>query len=286
VFERVLMAVDGSAHSQRALEAGRALALTAGSELRLLQVVERGYGRKLSPVDLSDRTWAKEAVDRTVAELREAGIEASGSCRCALRGHTANEIRDEAARFRASVIIMGTRGLSDLAGATLGSVSHQVLHLGFLPVLLVHRDDAPISFHSILLATDGSQGAEGALDAAGQLARSVDGEVHVLHCAEYEVVRGGGYDLELFEDAMGIVKRAVADLHRRGAKATGDVHRCQRGTVAREIVGQATARGAALIAMGTRGRSDLGSLVLGSTLHRVLHLAGVPVLAVPQATGS
>ena len=52
------------------------------------------------------------------------------------------------------------------------------------------------------------------------------------------------------------------------------------GYAAREIVSDAAGAGADVIVMGSRGRGDLAGLVLGSTAHKVIHLADRPVLVV------
>jgi nucleotide-binding universal stress UspA family protein len=52
------------------------------------------------------------------------------------------------------------------------------------------------------------------------------------------------------------------------------------GYAAREIVEDAKALDAGVIIMGSRGRGDLAGLVLGSTAHKVIHLADRPVLVV------
>jgi len=44
---------------------------------------------------------------------------------------------DEATESQASLIVIGSRGLSDLIGMVVGSTTHKVLHLGTLPVLVV-----------------------------------------------------------------------------------------------------------------------------------------------------
>jgi nucleotide-binding universal stress UspA family protein len=52
------------------------------------------------------------------------------------------------------------------------------------------------------------------------------------------------------------------------------------GYAAREIVEDAKSLDVGVIVMGSRGRGDLAGLVLGSTAHKVIHLADRPVLVV------
>ena len=52
------------------------------------------------------------------------------------------------------------------------------------------------------------------------------------------------------------------------------------GHAAREIIEDAQEHDAGVIVMGSRGRGDLTGLVLGSTTHKVIHLADRPVLVV------
>ena len=54
-----------------------------------------------------------------------------------LQGHAAGVISDFAKQHEVDLIIMGSRGLSDLPGLLLGSVSHRVLHLVDVPVMMV-----------------------------------------------------------------------------------------------------------------------------------------------------
>jgi nucleotide-binding universal stress UspA family protein len=52
------------------------------------------------------------------------------------------------------------------------------------------------------------------------------------------------------------------------------------GPIAETIVEHATQAGADMICMGTRGRSALASMALGSVATRVLHLAHIPVVLI------
>jgi nucleotide-binding universal stress UspA family protein len=54
-----------------------------------------------------------------------------------LSGEQAKAIVDEAGRFDADLIIMGSRGLSDFQALLLGSVAHRVVHYAHSPVLIV-----------------------------------------------------------------------------------------------------------------------------------------------------
>jgi nucleotide-binding universal stress UspA family protein len=49
----------------------------------------------------------------------------------------ASQILEEGDEWGASVMVLASRGLSDLAGLVIGSTTHKVLHLGHFPVLVV-----------------------------------------------------------------------------------------------------------------------------------------------------
>jgi nucleotide-binding universal stress UspA family protein len=63
-------------------------------------------------------------------------------------------------------------------------------------------------------------------------------------------------------------------------KAHGDVGTTLFGYAARNIVDDAKEHDVDVIVMGSRGRGDLAGLILGSTAHKVIHLADRPVLIV------
>ena len=102
----------------------------------MLHLREREFGRVGRTPTESDEE-ARDAVTQGVEALIQAGVDAQGEVREALYGHAAREIVEDAKKHDAGVIIMGSRGMSDIAGLVLGSTAHKVIHLTDRPVLVV-----------------------------------------------------------------------------------------------------------------------------------------------------
>jgi len=136
-------------------------------------------------------------------------------------------------------------------------------------------------YDRILMAVDHSDVAERVIDAARELASLSDSEVWVLHLREMEVMpRVGFVPIESDAEAQSIAEHAAKELHDAGVKAHYEVRSTIYGQAGREIVDAAHAHDAGVIVMGSRGRSDLAGLVLGSTAHKVIHFSDLPVLVV------
>jgi nucleotide-binding universal stress UspA family protein len=136
-------------------------------------------------------------------------------------------------------------------------------------------------YEKVLVAIDRSENSNRALAAARDLALLSDGEVWVLHLREQEVIpRMGLVADESPEEAHLWLESAVDELRNAGVKATGEARNTIYGQAAREIVADARLHDVGIIVMGSRGRSDLTGLLLGSTAHKVIHLIDRPVLVV------
>ena len=137
-------------------------------------------------------------------------------------------------------------------------------------------------YDKILVAGDHSGISDRALDAARDLALLSRGEVWVLHLREREVAVKTGVSLsdESMDEASAAVAAAVEKLTAAGVKAHGDVGTTLFGYAARSSVDDAKEHDVDVIVMGSRGRGDLAGLILGSTAHKVIHLADRPVLIV------
>jgi nucleotide-binding universal stress UspA family protein len=139
-------------------------------------------------------------------------------------------------------------------------------------------------FKTIIWATDGSDVADGSLPAAKALAGYEGGRLVVVHANEVLIGRAGDAPVLADEpDLQRKIEGQVNVLRDAGydatfALATGAPHNVARliADVAREI-------GADMIVVGSRGRSTIAGLLVGSVTHRLLHIAPCPVLAVPPA---
>ena len=77
----------------------------------------------------------------------------------------------------------------------------------------------------------------------------------------------------------------MAQLAAAGVPATGEVRRERENGMGDTLIDVAKGHQAGLIVVGTRGRSNVTSMLLGSVAHEVVHKSMLPVLVVPEKTG-
>jgi len=136
MFERILLAVDGSEHSAKAVPVAGDLARRYGGEVVVLHVREHEvtWG---ADIDVETADEARELVDGVVRELKDVGTNVRGELVRVPLGQTPRAILDIAHDEGVGLIVMGTRGLSDWGRLLMGSVAHKVVHLAEVPVLVV-----------------------------------------------------------------------------------------------------------------------------------------------------
>jgi nucleotide-binding universal stress UspA family protein len=138
VFPKILFAHDGGMLAERALvylEHVAQVEQAAVIVLHVYQIPERyttvdGY----EALQAQYEAIGKEIVDDAVDQLHERDIEAHG---LVLPGDSARVILETAAREEVSLIVIGTRGPSNMAELVVGSVSVEVLRHATCPVLVV-----------------------------------------------------------------------------------------------------------------------------------------------------
>lgn len=138
MYEKILVAVDHSEITARVLNAALELASLSQGEVWVLHLREREpMGKTGLLMSAESSGEADEAVTAAVETLTKAGVKARGAVRSTVFGYAAREIIHDAKEHDTDVIVMGSRGRSDLAGLVLGSTAHKVIHLADRPVLVV-----------------------------------------------------------------------------------------------------------------------------------------------------
>jgi len=138
VYDKILVAVDHSEPSHRAVMAARDLAVLSHGEVWVLHLREREVGVKTGQLTVDETAdEANAQVAASVDVLTQAGVKAHGEVRNTIFGYAAREIVSDADEVGADVIVMGSRGRGDLTGLLLGSTAHKVIHLSHRPVLIV-----------------------------------------------------------------------------------------------------------------------------------------------------
>jgi len=144
MFERILLATDGSDTSFQALLEAMKLAKDQNARLRLVYVVdlESLYPEALSgwhdaAIRKAARQGGQELLDRAAALLRSEGIPVDTVLRSTTRHHVSRPILDEAKRWKADLIVLGTHGRHGVERLFFGSVAEGVARAASVPVLLV-----------------------------------------------------------------------------------------------------------------------------------------------------
>jgi nucleotide-binding universal stress UspA family protein len=145
MYEKILVAFDGSATSRQALAEALRLARAAGAHLCVAHVIDiaapMGMGLTYVPADLIDsyRNEAKRQLEVARSEAKAAGV----NCETELlevqsvTDSVAECLHRCAERYGAQLVVIGTHGRRGVKRAFLGSVAEAFVRTADCPVLLV-----------------------------------------------------------------------------------------------------------------------------------------------------
>ena len=129
-YNRILLPVDGSEHSMHAVAHAVSL-VREGGEIVVATV--------LPPIPNVIGGDARKEAEEAVKTVMDVIAKDNIACRekIVLHTSTAEGIIETAEDMKCDLIVMGSRGRSDIEGLLLGSVTHKVLTLATVPVLVV-----------------------------------------------------------------------------------------------------------------------------------------------------
>jgi nucleotide-binding universal stress UspA family protein len=293
---RILLAFDGSAGAEQAVDLLSGVHWSDDMTLRIVSVAERlapmfatpwvpGLMTTAPELDAAVVAQRDAAVAEVVRRIADPGRNVAGAV---LHGRPATVIVDEARRYEADLVIVGSRGHGAIASLLLGSVSAEIVDHAPCPVLVARRP----TLQRILFATDGSVSAQLAEDCLAHWPILAGPIIRVVSVADVVRPWTTGIAPTMYRAALDAhakdLKEATAE-HRaiaedaaqrlRGLGRTVDAE-VRSGDAAGEIMASAEMWPADLVIMGSRGRTGLPRLILGSVARNVLHGSGASVLIV------
>ena len=289
---RVLLAVDGSVHADRAAQYLAQYGATFGIRAVTVLYVQPTEsfpthspdGKEIS-VDITD--LGKKVTMEACRILHAANLPYASDTEL---GDPADVIVRAADAEHVDEIVMGSRGVGRWTGLALGSVAYKVIHRAGIPVTIVdtpqQEGNLPATtqsdLHRVLLAVDGSKHASRAVDYVCNLRDARDLLNVELLNVPLPIPRGYvrssvNQEIADSEEGESALRGASDALRAAGVKFNPHI---VPGHPAEKIVELAEKHDCTRIVMGTRGLGAVTSLVLGSVAYKVLHLSPIPVTLV------
>ena len=301
-FSSILVPVDGSAESERAIVYAGKFAVDRILLLRVLGGDPPGESQ--SPLDIFT-SWRHEKIDEAVSDLERLAkehAEAAQTIETATRyGNPAEIIIEEAVRH--DLIVMSSHGRGAAGRKVFGSVADRVLSHSTVPTLVVRVEDGDAvgtgtGAGRIVVPLDGSELAEEALPVARRAARMLERPLHLTRVVGMDEIlatvrtrrKAGGTDaiqvpdadpyevarIDTEAEATSYLEDVAARFRDEGFQVTEEM---RGGTPAFELAWAVTPSD--LVVMTSRGQGGFQRWMVGSVAERMVREAPAPVLLVP-----
>jgi nucleotide-binding universal stress UspA family protein len=296
-IRKILVPVDFSEPSKKAVNYGLSLALQFNARLLLTHIVPSStafvytFPTESIAFEKEQAGCAKTMLPSMIPEEFRDRVDLQtmvkvGDVRSELLGIVTDEQID--------LVVMGTHGRNAFDRFLLGSLTERMLRKLPIPVLTVsHLDPAkellsagPVPLQHVLYATDLSDSAETGLQFSAELARGTGARLTVLHVMRtLETVYWGAEGGYIPEELESLREATVTRLNNSipaNLNTGGEiVPMMTEGEPFREILRVADEGKADLIVMNLQGKNLIERALLGSTAERVIRSAHVPVLSIP-----
>lgn len=291
MYRKLLVPLDGSAYSERALPLVATLAQHLAADIVLMRAVSATVFPGVDPTEGQLRAIeeAETYLTRVASDLAARGLRVETA---APYGDAATEIVYEVGLRAIDLVVMCTHGRSGLGRWIYGSVAEQVLADCPVPVLLVRPTGTSAKFEldparaALLIPLDGSRFAEAVLPHATGLARVLGGRIVLVSVVEPELTRSYAFAETSFVPAWPVEANREAEdyLHEVARRLEAD------GLVVQTIVRQGWPADviaywgeelqATLIVMTTHGRTGVARTLLGSVALEVVRRSPLPVMLI------
>lgn len=289
---KILCALDGSKHSRLAVDVLKRMPFPEGSSLLLAHVLDlaklrlpKGAGGPAQGAMKRALIMAEE-IGRGLLERTKSALQPVwGAVESRIiRGHPAEAIVRTAEKQKSDLIVMGSRGLTDVRAFLLGSVSRKVVMHAGCPVLLIKKH-VP-AFRRIVVAMDGSKDAWAGVEYLLRMPLPEVAEITVVSVVPplpidaIEQPQTLAAFLEqlrtpLLKKARAVATQAAERIQKAGFESgIAVVH----GHPSHEIVKIAEAERADLVVVGSRGLTGTSRFLMGSVSDGIIKYAPCAVL--------
>lgn len=300
---KILIAVDGSHHSEAAIRLIGALNVDSKAEATILTVIpehvflgrytldhvlRRSITLKMQMREAEEQR-ALELLAKAAEPLVARGLRVQTVIR---RGSPAEEIIKTCGHTLADLAVVGFKGISDVPEFLLGGVAQKVIRYAPCSVLMVKRETDAVN--RVLVPLDGSKYSDETVQFLLQLPLPHRAKVLLMTVVESFVaalIRRPTLDMEANRQILAELQKAEEEAAERlmvEAKARFSeggyrvLTTVAHGDPSPEILREAVQRKVDLIALGAKGLSGVRRFLLGSVAQRIARYAKCSVLIVKR----
>ncbi len=282
MFRKILFPTDFSDYSIETLEHVIGLKDVGLRKVYLVNVLD---SEAEYPISLGIKDQMKVKLSEVEKLIKKNDIEVESTV---MLGKPDKEIINLSEYYDVSMIVMGSQGLSLLDGAMIGSVSYQVVKNSKKPVFIVRYDvvadksarkikkGSSEIFKRILFPMDFSFWSQRALDFIRSFMSAGCQEVIICHIVDdrYLFPYRAKQAQKESKIRLGVIKK---ELEERGCKARIEV---PIGKPTDELLKVANKENVSLAIVGSRGKSIVEEMLLGSVTEHMIRKAACPVLVI------
>ena len=275
-INKILIPVDFSLTSIRAINHGAFLAKVTNGELLLLHVQKRAelLDVIMPALKLKDVSVITDYVENKLKNMAEGISKEYGIVVKSITsmGNITTEIVKAAEKLKVGMIVMGTQGGDSDNDLFLGSNSYRLLTKSSIPVMTIRTISPKPGYKSIVLPIDLSEHSRQKVNIAIQLASKFGAHLHLLGLLSKNDMQHK-FKLEVILPQIEKLAKAKKVVCTADIKATPNK--------AKTTLAYAKTKKADLIITMSDQNAEFSRFILGSYAHQLINDSLIPVLSIP-----